>query len=1374
MARFEKVVEVDRTQTTLRGCWRLLVCVVSLAAVLPPSCLAADPSNRQFEFFESRIRPVLVAQCYECHNSETAEGGLAVDHRQALLAGGENGAVIVPGNPQESRLLAILRHEIEGLEMPQGAPKLDDRTVADFERWIANGAADPRDAPPSSDELATATSWDAILEKRKSWWSFQPIGNPPIPAVDAGAWSNHPIDRFVLARLSSSGLQPGSRAEPHALVRRLFFVLIGLPPTPNEAEQWSAIVTGHDGYEQLVDHMLDRPEFGERWARHWMDWIRYAESHGSEGDPEIDNAWHYRDYLIRALNDDVPYDQLVREHIAGDLLERPRIDGPSGINESLIGPAHWRMVFHGFAPTDALDEKVRFIDDQINTFSKAFLGLTISCARCHDHKFDAISQRDYYALFGILGSCRPGRVAIETDEVLHQNRDRLAELKPRIREALADDWLQPAGTLHTRLLNGSGTPSDGADPHDVLHPWFQVQRDVEGGMEFRAAWQRRVDAWKAAAARRVEASQDGAVRVWNLGEAADNGRWFSTGTGLSNTPNAAGEFAVAVEGDEAVTGIYPSGVYSHALSTKHAARLESEDVELDGAYQLWLQVIGDGGAMARYVVQDYPRSGTVYPVTGLAPTWSWQTYDLTYWDGDTIHIELSTAMDAPLLVQNRPRSWFGIRQAMLVPHGQAGPPADTQEHLDPIFQAAAQSPPDSFDELAACWSEAMVQALDAWKAGTIDDAQASFLGQSLRQGLLPNRLHELRQARPLVEEYRLLEAEIAVPTRVPGLAETVAQDHPLYHRGDHRQPTEVVPRRFLEAVDATPYDTPLSGRLQLADDLLRDDNPLTRRVIVNRLWHHLFGQGIVRTPDNFGSLGQLPTHPDLLDWLATRFVEDDWSLKRMIRFIVTSKTWQLDSRASTTARQVDPENRLLSHAPVRRLEAEAIRDTLLQVCGDLQRDLFGKSVPHSSNRRSVYVEVKRNALTPFLRVFDFPEPFTATGRRDATNVPAQALAMLNDEFVAARAAAWTKRLLRDSELGTDEQRLQQMFLAAFGRPAEATELDRLASYLNATRQRYRRLAGELADLRQQIERRRDAIQGAMAPIRERLLNADAVARAQAQEDAPAPIARWEFDRDFDDVVGGLPGTARDGAHLENGALVLDGRHGHVVTEPLKRALREKTLEAWVQLGTLDQRGGGVMTVQSRDGAIFDAIVFAEQSPRQWLAGSDHFRRTRPFDGIEESEAADRPVHVAVVYHADGRIVGYRDGRPYGAAFSSEGPVEFKPQEAIVSFGVRHLPPTGNRLLNGRIFQAHLYDRALTDVEIAATSRLAGNFVTEEQVKAALPAEQRAEVERYEHEIAHLEAQIDALEPLPASLDEQAVWTDLAQALFGFKEFIYIK
>jgi len=1361
----------------------LIHSLVTLAFVLfAAEGRTQDSSPAQLEqrdFFESRIRPVLIEHCYECHNSaETAEGGLTVDFKGGFLKGGDSGPVVIPGDPKKSRLLATLRHEIEDLEMPQGGPKLEPRVVADFEKWIADGAFDPRDKPPTAEELEAATAWATTLERRKEWWSFQPITPQAVPDAGGDDQRQHPIDRFVQAKLDEADLVAADAAEPAALVRRLYFNLLGLPPSSEEARSWTTRLSQAQAagrravIEQLVDELLTSERFGERWARHWMDWIRYAESHGSEGDPEISGAWHYRDYLIRALNADVPVDQLIREHVAGDLLSEPRINRELGINESAIGPAHWRMVFHGFAPTDALDEKVRFIDDQINSFSKAFLGLTVSCSRCHDHKFDAISQKDYYALFGILGSCRPGRAVIDLPERVNLNRGELAALKPQIRDAIAQDWLGGLDELRSSIAAEDGPVGQADKPGSVLHLLFELRQAVAAGKDFATEWQRHSAAFEKQRSTEVSNAEFHA----ELGDAADYAAWFASGAGLNDHPNRAGEFSIEAGGDRALTGIYPAGAYSHGLSTKHGARLTSRDISLGEDLELWLRVIGDGGATVRYAVQDYPRRGTVYPVTELSGEWKWQRFDLAYWSGDEIHLELTTAADAPLLVKDQPRSWFGLREAIVQPKSRPAP-VEFAEHLEPLFGAAAKSRPQSVADLASLYGDVIRAAILAWRNDVATDGQALLLDACLRDGLLPNQLASLATAAPLVGTYRQLEEAIPVPTRVPGLDESVGRNQPLFQRGNHKQPGDPVPRRFLEAIDAVPYATEQSGRLELADDLLRPDNPLTRRVMVNRVWHHLFGQGIVSTPDNFGRLGDVPSHPELLDWLALRFEDDGWSLRKLVRLIVTSDTWQRTSRASAAAQEQDPENRLLSRANVRRLEAEAIRDLLLTVSGRMQHQTGGAPVAGGAPRRSVYVRVRRNSLDPFLRAFDFPEPFATVGRRDVTNVPAQSLTMLNDSQVSGYATAWAQQIVQlpvtENSEAAHRRRMQEVFWTAFARSASAEEVERSLQYLTATRAKIREQQRQADELQVAIDDRRVQIEALKTPVRKRLLEALSKDGDKVAGVVPEPIGRWDFEDSTDDVIGGADGELRGGAKLVDGGVTVRGG-GYVVTKPLSKTVREKTLEAWVQLDNLDQRAGGVMTLQTPDGVFFDSIVFAERDPRQWLAGSNNFARTQPFNGPREEEAVGQPVHVAIVYQADGTIVGYRNGKPYGKPYKSSGPYEFKAGRAVLSFGVRHLPAGGNRLLSGMILRAQLYDRALSAEELAVSFGASTDYVSDDDLLAALSIEERQTITRLEGEIESLAEKRKQLGTVPEQITDAVLWSELARAIFTFKEFIYVR
>lgn len=1323
--------------------------------VLAAPAAPAAPADDANELFETRIRPVLVQQCMECHNSRgTAEGGLSLDDRAGLRAGGDGGAVIVPGDPDNSRLIAILRHDVPGLEMPSGAPQLEDRVIRDFEEWIRQGAVDPRDHPPSADELAAATAWETIFEERRQWWSFQPVPES-VPVPDTATESDHPIDHFIAAPLQEHGLSPAPAAADAVLIRRLFVVLIGLPPSPDELTRWThefaaAGAGGRDAViAQLIDALLASPHFGERWARHWMDWIRYAESHGSEGDPRIPDAWRYRDYLIRALNDDVPVSQLLREHVAGDLLQSPRRNPELGINESAIGPAHWRMVFHGFAPTDALDERVRFVDDQINVFSKAFLGLTVSCARCHDHKFDAISQADYYALFGVLNSCRPARTVIDLPERSEPLRNRLRELKGLIRAALAERWEQQLSAA------ASSGEAIGAAANDAATASVTAETPAD-----------------VASAAGEPASGTVAPPAGRL----DLQDWFFEGAGVADGPQLAGDFTVTRDGDRAINAVLPAGVFSHRLSTRSPARVTSPDLQLDREYDLWLHVIGDQGASVRYVVQNYPRSGTVYPVQALKPEWQWVRFDLSYWVGDTIHVELCAARDAPLLVRDQDRSWFGIREARLLPAGSPAPnSAESRAASGPHsgWSNVPDSPSPHGAALPPALRSALAEAVSAWSRAEMSDRQARLLQEALRRGVLDDTVAPATDVGGWLREYRTAESGLPVPLRVPGLDETIGRDQPLYVRGDHRQPGEPIPRRFLEVVDPQPYESAASGRRRLAEDLLRDDNPLTRRVIVNRIWHHVFGRGIVATPDNFGRMGKRPSHPQLLDWLAIRFVEDGWSLKSLIRLMLTSRTWQQSSTASAAAQAEDPDNQWLSHAFVRRLDAEAIRDHLLAVSGDLQRDLFGPPVPGTSARRSVYVRVIRNQLDPFLRTFDFPEPFSATGRRSVTNVPAQSLTLLNDPQVGQRARSWADRLLSDRRFESDDARIAHMYRAAFARDAAATDIAAAKAFL----QDARTTRQAAADRQAELARRGDTLRSERAALlaRARRLLADA-SETQAEPRQPHPdlLARWTFDGTTDDSVGELDAELHGGARVEDGALVVDGRSAWAGTPPLPVDLRAKTLEAWVQLDTLDQRGGGVMTVQTTNGAVFDAIVFGEQTPRHWLPGSDHFRRTEDLQGTPEDQAGERPVHVAITWDEDGVIRAYRNGEPYGRAYTSRGPQTFAAGESAVAFGLRHLPAGGNRLLAGRIVEARLYRSALTEDDIRQSAAGLTDFVTQAELAAALVPEERQRLAALGSEIQAIDQQLSELQTSTSDPPERAAWNDLARSLFCFKEFLYIR
>lgn len=1230
--------------------------LVTLSAVLLCGRLFAAPTPAQIEFFEAKIRPILAQECYECHSTGTKKkGGLVLDSRPGWQAGGESGDVIKPGDPDGSLLLQTIKHQHEDIKMPKAGAKLDDKVIADFEQWIRDGASDPRDTAPSKAEIAKETDWKSILDRRKQWWSFLPVSKQP---------ANKTIDDYIDAELARQGIPAAPPADAQTLRRRMSYILTGLPPAGN----------------QSIDDLLASPHFGEKWARHFMDWVRYAESYGSEGDPAIPYAYQYRDYLIRAFNADVSYPQLVKEAIAGDLLPNPRIK--NGLNESAIGIAQLRMVLHGFSPVDSLDEMVTFTDNQIDTVTKAFQSLTVSCARCHNHKFDAISQADFYSLYGIFTSTHPAVIDVNAPGTGKAEREELAKLKQQIKDAVAAHWLKTA----TKLTISENTES--------THP--------------------------------------------GLGKL----QWFANGVSLTK----AGEFSVTLEGDGAVSQIHPGGYFSDLLSTKERAVLFSNRFKCEGG-TLWVRVAGNGGVKAKYVVQNYPRTGTIHKAVVLSDAkdekLGWRSLDLEFWKGDEIFIQITTAADLPAEFNKDARSWFGLTDVVL-----------TQDKTSPSAEARVQF--------------AASDLIQSWQKDTLTDTQAEVLNRLIQTGKLPNKLADLPEAAKLVARYREVEAKLPTPTRVPGVIEADAKDAPLFVRGDHKQPADIVPRRFLDALDPTPFNTQGSGRLQLAEHMAdMKNNPLTARVIVNRLWHHVFGRGIVASVDNFGKLGDLPTHPELLDFLAQRFIDSGGSIKAMLKLMVSSKAFQRSALASDIALQKDPENKLLSHWSIHRLEAEAIRDSILTLTGKLEPELYGEPAASNAPRRSVYVKVVRNALDPFLTTFDSPVPFATRGKRDTTNVPAQSLTLLNDNNVIRWSREWALR----SSKADAETRVKQMFHEAFAREATTDEVKQSLAYLAALQNENNARAKELAVQEQAVADLNRQITAILDPARIKLQSERKLPAVPVN--TPEPLAEWTFDKDAKDTKGRMNLELVGNARIEKGALILDGK-SMAQSGSLPKKVKTKTLEAWVMLDNLAQRGGGVVTVQGKDGVLFDSIVFAEKTPQHWVAGSNFFDRSELFEGTAETEATTRPVHVAVVYQPDGTISGYRDGKPYGRTYRKAPAATFEAEASQVLLGCRHGAPAGNKGLTGRIFRARLYDRALTPEEIAQTARIEASNITEADIIATLTAEQRVQLSKLNTKRQDQSKQLDTLRATASDDPELQSWTSLAQSLINLKEFIYLQ
>jgi hypothetical protein len=988
-----------------------------------------DPSAD--EFFEARIRPVLVEHCYRCHSkgAEKLKGNLHLDTRAGLLQGGESGVVIVPGHPEKSRLIEAIHYENPNLQMPPKG-KLSDAQIADLETWVKMEAPWPDQSTVGS-PAANLAAFD-LEGRRQRHWAWHPIRPVAPPAVNDGAWVRNSVDQFILARLERRQLHAAPPADRRVLLRRVYFDLIGLPPTPAETEAFLKDSSAN-AYEKVVNRLLASPAFGERWARHWLDLVRYAETLGHEFDYPNANAWRYRDYVIRALNADVPYNQFVMEHLAGDLLPEPRRDPANGWNESVIGTAFYWLGQRDHSPVDVRQHQAEVIDNQIDVLGKAFLGLTVACARCHDHKFDAISSRDYYALYGILSSSRYDQANLEPRARLAGTIDQLKNLKRRLRQAIGTAWLVQAHEAAQRLSESAACLASKA-----------LGLTARGG-----------DVVFADAAN----------------EHQDWTGWSSEGEGFSALPTRAGDFGVG-DATHPVQRILTSATFdSSILSRRLQGTLRSPGFVISHRF---IHILAAGReARINVPVDNFtmirdPIYGALKQVLD-SDQYRWISIDVSMWKGHRAYLEFSD-ISAPDPGDDghragfAPDGWLAVRGVLFSDLAEPPEPRPVEWRLpDPGAAAAAEDP-------VAVYEPAVRDAVQAWlddEGRSVTSAQAALLDWLVaNDGLRSSPNSEGSQ---LATDYRELERSIPDLVRVPSMVDGPGEDEHVFVRGSRKIRGGKAPRRFLEAI-AGPDQPPVgegSGRLELAQRMTSRANPFLARVMVNRVWLHLFGRGLVPTPDDFGALGQPPSDPELLDWLAEWYRTDGrWSTKSLIRMLVTSSTYRMDSRArDAAAEEVDPENQLWHRMPVRRLEGEAIRDAILAVSGHLDRTLFGPPVPiyltefmegrgrpatsgplDEAGRRSIYIEVRRNFVSPMMRAFDMPVPFSTVGRRTVSNVPAQSLILMNDPFVRAEARRWAETALLRQRCSTD-QVIQHLYESALARPPSAKALEEARSFI---------------------------------------------------------------------------------------------------------------------------------------------------------------------------------------------------------------------------------------------------------------------------------------------------------------------------------------
>ncbi len=889
---------------------------------------AAEPEPAGIDFFEQKVRPVFVDHCYKCHSPETEKGpkgGLLLTTRDGMLKGGDTGPAIVPGNPEQSLLVKAVRYSDENLQMPPKGKKLPAQQIADLEAWIKLGAPDPRTAQSS-----TLTS----QPPPKRHWAFQPIKQPTVPTVKNERWVQSPIDAFVLAKLEARGMTPARQADKRMLIRRATYDLAGLPPTPEEVADFLADKSA-DAFAKVVDRLLDSPRYGERWARHWLDVARYADTKGYvfEEERRYAYAYTYRDYVIRAFNDDLPFDRFIIEQLAADQLD--------------LGDDKRALAAMGFLTLGRrfLNNPTDIIDDRIDVVSRGLMGLTVGCARCHDHKYDPIPTKDYYSLYGVFASCNEpeekpllGKTSLPSayNEYVAERKKREDELNT-FREAKEAEAL-------SQLRQRAG---------DYLLAAYDTRHLSDGSKAEGLARERKLDPptvqkWLAK------------LEEWGKQPHPIFGPWFSfTELSENEFTTKAKEICAAMGGDQQ-SGTSPNSIVRQTF-------VEQPPATLKEAAERYGKLFAEVDKQWQGVLASRKQAGEVNAATS-----------------DTL-------------------------------------PNANQEALRQVLYAAD--------------SPVTLPSGDIHRLFDVPTAQ------------------KLRALRRKVEE--LDATHPGAPPRAMVLVDNAAPSEPrVFVRGNPNNPGADVPRQFLAVIageNRKPFQKG-SGRLELAQAIASPNNPLTARVIANRVWLHFFGAGLVRTPSDFGLRSDPPTHPELLDYLASRLIQQGWSLKRLHRLILLSSAYQQSSEGETGNVQLDPDNRLVGRMNRKRLDFESMRDSLLAVAGKLDVAEGGHAVDIAaapfSSRRTVYGFVERQNLPGLFRTFDFASPDTSSAQRFSTTVPQQALFLMNSPFIIEQARSLAARLQISSDHSPDDT-VRALYQAAFQRPPARDEMDLGVRFLDA-------------------------------------------------------------------------------------------------------------------------------------------------------------------------------------------------------------------------------------------------------------------------------------------------------------------------------------
>lgn len=973
-------------------------------------------SQESLAFFESKIRPVLVEQCYSCHSQEAAtkgklKGGLYLDSKEGLQRGGDTGPALSSEHTEESLILKALRYE--EYEMPPSG-KLSVKIIEDFERWVAQGAIDPRRAAEPIKQKAMD------LESGRKFWSLQPLGSIR-PASGA-----HPVDAFILAAQGAKNLTPSEMADPRVLVRRAWFDLLGIPPTPEELHEAIASLAGPEGrkgtvsaaaWSALIDRLLERPEYGERWARHWMDIARFAESFGYEQDYDRPNAYHYRDFLIRAFNQDMPFDQMARWQIAGDELapENPLAWMATGF----LGA--------GAFPTQLTErefESTRYneLDDMTATTSVAFLGLSIGCARCHDHKFDPISSEDYYRFAASFTAAIRSEKTLDLDP--EANQKIAADHKLKLEELRKELMAYEAEQLPIELAKFIS--QRGNDPAKSLNdPW----RNLRGELESSAASQFKLQTDGSYLAIGDAPNQDKITFT----AALPAGQWTALRIEALADPTLPRQGPGRADNGNFALG---------NLTVEHLAKDQEPTKLVLEQPQATHQQNADSLSIAASIDADLVSGWAIDGQIGKSQAAVFRIANaISTVESDRLRMTL--LFHHPNAKHAMGRMRFSISKAPSPPIEVGGdaPPADV---LEAIAQIAEKLPMTK--ELPSS---------DAWKT-----VLAWYKSVDPQWSQLNSKLTKLERDGPALRRTNVLvttEGEPHVPHHADGRGypHFYPETH-LLRRGDVDQKVSVVspgfPKVFLKDLnapaeltwaDSTKSNSKSSYRRAALAKWLTDTTDgtgaLVARVIVNRLWQHHFGRGLVATPNDFGSTGQKPTHPELLDWLAQELIDQGWKLKALHRHLMTSQTYMQTNRRPEDPRlKSDPDNLLWWHRPPRRLEAESIRDSMLVVSGLLDRTMYGPgTLDPNMKRRSIYFFIKRSQLIPMMMLFDWPEPLVSIGQRQTTTIAPQALAFMNNPIARAAAEALSNQI-------SDVQQIDEVFLKVLSR--SPTDAERQAAF----------------------------------------------------------------------------------------------------------------------------------------------------------------------------------------------------------------------------------------------------------------------------------------------------------------------------------------